>query len=367
MWISVTIDGWGSYYLDEDYINELTQAGIIVQVYEPQPSWYRGRPMMFRRLHRKLVVIDGRYAFIGGINLERDHIIKNGPRSKQDYAAKIEGAIVKEIRLLCQSYVRDADDRNLRESKKYLDQPYTDGDAAIAFSSRDNRHNRTSIERAYIAAIHQAKHRVWIANAYFFTSYRLMRAIKKARHRGVDVRLVLQGDPDIPFALTVARSSYNRMTSYGVKVYEYTTRPLHAKIAIIDDQWSTIGSSNLDPLSLAFNLEANIFVKNAQFNHLLAEQIEILEKESTLIEQEWVARRRWHLLTKDFFMYHFLRHFPAMGGILPAHTPKIREIKHRGDTDEGESKESALNAIFPESRNARRVFQQDDYKPTEKL
>lgn len=365
VWVGLTVDGWGSYYLDEDYINALTEAGVILQIYEPQPSWYRGRPIFFRRLHRKLAVIDGRYAFIGGINLSCEHLLKNGPRSKQDYAAELEGPIVRDIRELCKTYVRDASDSNLQSSKKYLEQPCTAGSAEIAFAFRDNYRNRTNIERAYIAAIHQAKHRVWIANAYFFTSYRLSRAIKKACRRGVDVRLVLQGDPDIPFALTVARSSYNRLTSYGVKIFEYKTRPLHAKIAVIDDQWSTIGSSNLDPLALSFNLEANVFVNDEKFNQSLSEQIHLLEQESDLIAQEWVARRSWHLSAKDFFMYHFLRHFPAMGGALPAHTPKIREIKHERDTQPGQPKEYSVQSVFPESKNARRVFHQSDYKPTD--
>src|SRR5690606_14242142 len=105
-----------------------------------------------------------------------------------------------EIRDLCKSYVRDADDSHLGEGKKYLEKPYSQGESDIAFVSRDNHRHRTSIERTYIAGIHKAQKRVWLANAYFFPSYRMIRAIKKACYRGVDVRLILQGDPDIPFA-----------------------------------------------------------------------------------------------------------------------------------------------------------------------
>lgn len=361
VWVSVTADSWGSYYLDEDYISELADAGVIFQIYDPQPSWYNGRPKLFRRLHRKLAVIDGRYGFIGGINLCYDHMLEFGPGGKQDYAIEIQGPVVKDMRTLCKSYVRDADDQNLRDSKKYLDNPDASGPCEVAFVSRDNRNNRSNIEKAYIHAVHHAKDRVWLANAYFFPGYRLLRALRKAGRRGVDVRIILQGDPDIPFSMMVARTVYEKMIRSKISIYEFRERPLHAKIAVIDDEWSTIGSSNLDPLSLALNLEANVVVKCRDFNQTLANKIQELEKSSVKIEKDWLKRRRWWLLVKDFFMYHLLRHFPMLGGLFPAHLPKIRKLETRFITDKGRTKEEELREKFPESRHAKKVLAAEDY------
>ncbi|WP_020210614.1 cardiolipin synthase ClsB [Gilvimarinus chinensis] len=359
VWISVTADSWGSHFLKKEYIEELTEAGIVFQIYDPQPQWYNGRPKLFRRLHRKLAVIDGRYAFIGGINFCHDHLIGCGPHGKTDYMVEIEGPVVPEIRELCKSYVRDARDKNLQDSIAFIENPPREGNSEVAFVSRDNRHNRSNIEKSYLAAMRQAKKRIWIANAYFFPGYRFMRAIRQARKRGVEVKLVLQGDPDIPFALTLARTLYEVLVRSGVKVYEYRDRPLHAKIALIDDEWATIGSSNLDPLSLAFNLEANILVKDKHFNAQIGEKINTLVEGSQLIENSWIKRRAWYLVVKDFFMYHALRYFPRLNGLFPAHTPTIRELKREWNTDTGESKSDELSRRYPESRGARRVKKTD--------
>ncbi|BFM22453.1 cardiolipin synthase ClsB [Gilvimarinus japonicus] len=361
VWVSVTADSWGSHFLNPEYIEELADAGIIFQIYDPQPEWYNGRPKLFRRLHRKLAVIDATYGFIGGINMCNDHMISSGPEGKQDYSVELEGPIVNELRDLCKSYVRDAKDEHLHEFVEKLKSPDKPGTTPMAFVSRDNRRNRSDIEKAYLAGIHEAKERVWIANAYFFPGYRFMRALRKAAKRGVDVRLVLQGDPDIPFALPMARALYDVLLRNGVKIYEYRDRPLHAKIAVIDDEWSTIGSSNLDPLSLAFNLEANIIVRDRTFNGQLADQIEALEQNSTKIENDWVKRRRWYYLVKDFFMYHSLRHFPTFAGLFPAHTPKIRELKRAFETGEGRTRDADLRRQYPESKHARRVTRKQDY------
>lgn len=362
VWVSVTVDSWGSYYLDADYINSMTEAGIKFQVYDPQPSWHKGRPKVFRRMHRKLATIDARYAFIGGINCCDEHMQEPGSMGKQDYAVELEGAIVGKLRKLCKSYVQGADDSNLGECRKYLDKPYREGDADIAFVSRDNRQNRTGIEVAYATRIHQSKDRVWIANAYFFPSYRILRAIKKACNRGVDVRLILQGDPDIPFALALARSIYGRLTRYGVRIYEYEARPLHAKIAIFDEHWSTIGSSNLDPLSLAFNLEANVFIRNDAFNTILSRQIKSLESDSVEIKNDWRKKRRWWLLIKDVVLYHSLRHFPTVAGLIPAHTPVLKEISSHADSGTVFSKPKRLHRSSPGSVQDPRKNQSDDTK-----
>lgn len=361
VWISVTADSYGTFFLDANYIKKLTEAGAIFQIFDPQPSWFKSRPKLFRRLHRKLAVIDGQFAFIGGINLCHEHMTEHEPIGKQDYAVELEGPIVPVIRQLCKAYVPDSHDRNLGELLPKLHNPAKVGDSTIAFVARDNRFYRNDIEKAYLLAIRKARERIYIANAYFFPSFRMLHALRNAAKRGVEVVVILQGEPDIPLALRAARCLYDELTGDGIRVYEYLERPLHAKIAVIDQEWSTIGSSNLDPLSLALNLEANIVVSDRSFNHQLMQEMRKLVKASRLIESRWLSRRsRMHLI-KNFFSYHIMRHWPSLAGWFPTHTPVIREIKARADMEDKSMRDRAVNQQHPEASNMRKVIQKRDF------
>jgi cardiolipin synthase len=361
VWVAVTADSYGTFFLDPEYIKTLTEAGVVFQIFDPQPSWLKSRPKLFRRLHRKLVVVDGRYAFIGGINLSHEHMTEHGPTAKQDYAVEIEGPIVPVIRELCKAYVPDARDHHLGELTERLRNPAKVGDASIAFVARDNRRFRNDIEKAYLLGIRKARKRIYIANAYFFPSFRMLHALRNAAKRGVEVVVILQGEPDIPLALRAARCLYDELTGDGVKVYEYLERPLHAKIALIDDEWATIGSSNLDPLSLALNLEANVVVLDSSFNQQLFAEMKKLVKASRLIESRWLKQRSRAHLIKNFFSYHIMRHWPSLASWFPTHTPVIREIKARADMEDKSLREQAANDEYPEADNMRKVVQKTDY------
>lgn len=361
VWIAVTADSYGSFFLDEDYIKALTDAGVIFQIYDPQPKFFDKRPKAFRCLHRKLVVIDGQCAFIGGINISDEHVTAMSESAKRDYAIEVVGPVVKDIRRLCQSYVRGAKNENYFPKVQLQPHPEADPSCDVTFVSRDNKRNRSEIEKAYLAQIHRAQNRVVIANAYFFPGYRVMRALKKAAKRGVSVDLILQGNPDIPFALPAARCLYETLTKDGVKVHEYIERPLHAKVAVIDDNWSTIGSSNLDPWSLSMNLEANVFVRSTTLNAQITHALEELMTKSRLVQYESVKRRDWWCRVKNTVTYHGLRHLPNIIGWMPSHHPKIREIRSQFKTENGESLNPRLRHKFPESGDARRVIYKRDY------
>lgn len=355
VWVGVTVDSYGSFELTTEFIEALTEAGVIFQVYDPKPSLIRSKPSMFRRLHRKLVVIDNYYALVGGINLSYRHMTRYGPGAKEDFAVEVAGPVVPQIRQLCKSYVSEARDENLGELAQTLKSPEVTGDADVAFVSRDNKRNRSEIEKAYIYAIHAAKYRVVIANAYFFPGYRMMRALRKAARRGVEVELVLQGEPDIPIALRAARSLYSRLARADIKIYEYTERPLHAKIAVVDDTWSTVGSSNLDPLSFSLNLEANVVVLDKNLNRDIYRHIRKLIGNSDLIGRSWLAKRPWWNQVMDVVTYHVLRHLPSLVGWFPAHTPRIHNLRGRYQTEIGTQPEGELEKRFPESRQAQPV------------
>src|SRR5690606_37234668 len=145
------------------------------------------------------------------------------------------------------------------------------GEAAAIFVTRDNGRHRNDIEQHYLAAIRSARSEILIANAYFFPGYRLLRELRNAARRGVRVGLVLQGEPDMPMVRAASKLLYDYLLSAGVEIHEYCQRPLHGKVAIVDEDWSTVGSSNLDPLSLSLNLEANVVIRDRAFNACLGE------------------------------------------------------------------------------------------------
>ncbi len=198
------------------------------------------------------------------------------------------------------------------------------GEARALFVVRDNDEHRNDIEEHYLQAIRDARSRLLIANAYFFPGYRVLREIRNAARRGVRVRLILQGQPDMPIAKFGARMLYNYLMRDGVEIHEYCRRPLHGKVALADYEWSTVGSSNLDPLSLSLNLECNLVIRDHTFNRHLHERLdELLQHDCRRIPLERIIRGYWWRAPLAFICFHFLRHFPQWAGMLPAHSPKL--------------------------------------------
>lgn len=330
--VDVTVDGWGSAYLPAEFISSLADAGVRIHVFDPVHTIFSWRTKMFRRMHRKILVVDGERAFVGGINYSADHLADFGPEAKQDYSVEMEGPIVATIERFARAALRNGQPRRglLRRDHKAVVQDTSQpkaGDAQAMFVTRDNRDHRTDIERHYRAAIRHARHRVVIANAYFFPGYRLLKDIRGAARRGVDVRLILQGKPDMAIVKTAASLLYSHLLRAGVQIYEYTARPLHSKVAVIDDEWSTVGSSNLDPLSLSLNLEANVMIRNREFNRHLAARLEhLIEENCRRVEEKELPQANTWLMVRSFFVFHFLRYFPSVAASLPAHAPKVRSV-----------------------------------------
>ncbi|MDP1953003.1 MAG: cardiolipin synthase ClsB [Polaromonas sp.] len=341
--VDITIDGYGSPDLSPGYITALTDAGVRVHVFDPSPRLWGYRTNLFRRMHRKIVVVDGERAFVGGINYSADHLADYGPESKQDYAVEIEGPLVAHIEQFVREQLRLGQPPQGGRLKQFLRRkpqpparaaPPAAGSAQAMLVTRDNREHTSEIERHYRIAIRGARHRIIIANAYFFPGYRLLRQLRKAARRGVDVRLILQGEPDMPIVKIAASLLYRTLLGAGVKVYEYSERPLHGKVALTDDEWSTVGSSNLDPLSLSLNLEANVIIKDRAFNQHLGEHLEQLMADScTQINSSDLPQSSLWVKLRSFFVFHLLRRYPAWFGWLPAHTPRLTLAnKLLGDT-----------------------------------
>ena len=316
--VELTVDGYGSPGFSPGFIAAFADAGVRLRVFDPHRPLLGMRMHVFRRLHRKLLLVDAERAFVGGINFSADHLADFGPTAKQDFSIEVEGPVVATIRdFMLSALGGDGTGEHWRPT------PGTGGfDAPVQFLSRDNRRRSRAIEAEYRRAIRAARREVLIANAYFFPGYGFLRDLRNAARRGVAVTLVVQGEPDTRIALTAARTLYRHLLESGVAIHEYCRRPFHGKVAVIDREWATVGSSNLDPLSLSLNLEANVFVRDGGFASALHRRLQrLLHEDCQRVDESRVPPwRPWHVLTRPL-LFHFLRRFPAWAGLLPAHAP----------------------------------------------
>lgn len=334
--VDITVDGFGSPDLSAEFVGTLTEAGVRFHVFDPRPPLLGMRVNVFRRMHRKIVVVDGTRAFVGGINYSADHLADFGPQAKQDYAVEVSGPIVDVIH----RFARDAVAPQAAPTPRHwfrrrppvqppaptAHAPHS-GEADAVFVTRDNHHHRTDIERQYRVALRSAQREVIIANAYFFPGYLFLKDMRRAARRGVKVRLILQGQPDMPVVKVAASMLYGHLQRAGVQIYEYCARPLHGKVALADDEWSTVGSSNLDPLSLSLNLEANLIIHDRAFNQHLRERLEdLIESSCKEVPVPSGRRPAWGQMALSYLVFHFLRRFPAWAGWLPAHQPALKRM-----------------------------------------
>ncbi|WP_409260350.1 cardiolipin synthase ClsB [Pseudomonas putida] len=334
--VEVAVDGYGTADLPDSFVAALTDAGVSFHAFDPQPRLAGMRTNLFRRLHRKIVVIDGTRAFIGGINYSADHLGDFGPMAKQDYAVEVTGPVVAQVHAASRRLMAPV----LEPPSEVRPVTQPTGQSTAVLIERDNRLRSTDIETHYLQALRAARRRVVVANAYFFPGYRLLRELRNAARRGVEVTLILQGQPDMRWVRALSRLLYNYLLRDGVRIREYCQRPLHGKVALVDEQWATVGSSNLDPLSLSFNLEANLFIRDPAFNQQLYEHLHTLASEQCKpVTLARMIRGYWWRAPLIFVCFHVIRHFPRIAGWFPAHRQRLRsvqpEVAAQGDLHEG--------------------------------
>jgi len=303
--VRVVVDGFGSMH-GLDWLREvLVGSGVALAVFRPIDRWWRWlQPGQLRRLHQKLCVVDSELAFVGGINVIDDRRDLNHGLTEQprlDFAVSLRGPIVLAIEQAARAVWtrawlgRDFGEEVLQllrnpepvaQARRLLSHVRMPGTAAegdewqalepvcAAFVLRDNLRQRRTIERAYVEAIRQAKDRIDLITPYFYPGQAFRRALRDAARRGVRVRLLLQGKIDYRIAAMAAHALYAELLSHGVQIFEYTPAFLHAKVGLVDDAWATVGSSNIDPLSLLLNLEANVLVRDAAFSRRVSAEFD---------------------------------------------------------------------------------------------
>ncbi len=273
--VHVLIDGYGSKNLARSMLDGLRASGVKALIFRPHVSPWTFRRGRLRRMHRKVVVVDRAIAFVGGINIVVDSATDMPPR--YDFAVAVEGPLVDVIRLSAQRLWSAVSWKRFRKREiqggTLPASGFTGGDTHAAFLRRDNFHHRRDIEAAYLQAIRQARSEIILAHAYFLPGLSFRQALMRAAARGVRVILLLQGKVEYPLEYYASRALYGNLLNAGIEIYEYRASFLHAKVAVIDGHWATVGSSNIDPFSLLLSMEANVIIDDETFGAALAQNL----------------------------------------------------------------------------------------------
>jgi cardiolipin synthase len=301
--VRLLYDALGAIGLPSAYLAELHAAGVRTAEYNPVAPW-RPRFALNQRDHRKILVVDGRCGFTGGLNISDDYApVEDGGVGWHDMHCRLEGPAVAELaRLFRRTWIKCGGDvYPLREAR--AEEIVALPESAFArIIGNEGRRKRTPIRRVYLHAIRRARSTISITNAYFIPDRGIRRALVNAVKRGVQVRVVVPSTSDVPAVQWATRHLYAHLIKAGVRVYEWAGRMMHAKTAVIDDVWATVGSSNLDHRSLKVNLEVVAIVIDRVFGRRMAEQAVLDIAESREVDLEvWGKRPWWHRPIEWFF------------------------------------------------------------------
>lgn len=306
--VHLLLDGFGARDFAARFRSVLADAGAQVLVFRPEISPWRLRRNRLRRMHRKLACIDGAVAFVGGINVIDDYHTPHQTPPRYDYAVRVEGPLALEVRAqaarLWSRVAWAAFGRRLRgldalmgTSRAHAPARSTpSGDQQrAALLVRDNVRHRNDIEDAYLEMIDRARREIVIANAYFFPGRRFRQALVGAAARGVRVVLLLQGRVEYVLLHYASRALYGSLLDGGVEIQEYHRSFLHAKVAVVDSRWASVGSSNIDPFSLLLAREANLFIDDRDFaGELRASLTEAMRRGAQAVPpQRWRHQPLW--------------------------------------------------------------------------
>jgi cardiolipin synthase len=310
--VQVLVDGFGSHDLDPALVTEMLGAGVRFLVYRQKISPLTLRRARLRRMHRKIAVMDARVAFVGGINVVDD---VNEPGATDpprfDYAVRVEGPLVAKIHavvkrlwmLVCATQLR----RRWVEPGSVTPTEFR-GSQRAAFVIRDNLGHRREIEQAYLTAIGQARREVLMSNAYFFPGRTFRRVLTDAAARGVRVILLLQGKSEYFLQHYASHALYGPLLDAGIEIYDYQKSFLHAKVAVVDGHWATVGSSNIDPFSLLLAREANVVIEDTGFAaELRASLLAALSEGAVQMKRESWRQQPWASRTLMRVCYELAR------------------------------------------------------------
>ena len=318
--VRVMLDAFGSRMLSSAFLAELREAGVMVQIFRPARVWLPLTRSRWRRMHRKIALVDGRVGFVGGINIVDDATDNPTAGPRLDYAVRVEGPVLARIypvvHHLWWLVATIASRRRQPLFRAREVRPARAGESVAAFVHRDNLRHRHDIEAMYLRGIRGARREIIIACAYFMPGWRVRRSLMGAADRGVRVVLLLQGWTDHSIFHNASRVLYEALLERGIEIFEYLGGELHAKVGVVDGRWATIGSSNLDPFSLVLAREANVVVFDEAVARALRESLEEeIRNCSTAVRRMLWRRRPWLSRVVGWLAYAYARVVMALAGI----------------------------------------------------
>ncbi|MBV8658430.1 MAG: cardiolipin synthase ClsB [Burkholderiales bacterium] len=275
--VQLLLDGFGAGDMPDALRERLVRGGVRLLFFRPDYAKLSFSRQRLRRLHRKLVVIDGSIGFVGGINVIDDET-EAGLAPRYDYALQIGGPLVADLRAIAAQQWRHSSWVQLKRDWARLPHapavPIPQGEVNARLVRRDNLRHRRDIEAMYLAAINSAHEEIILAHAYFLPGMTFRRALLAAAKRGVRIVLLLQGRIDHALLYYATRVLYRPLLKAGVEIHEYHAGFMHAKVCVVDRFWFTVGSSNIDPFSLLTAREANVEARDAHLAGELRASIE---------------------------------------------------------------------------------------------
>ncbi len=344
--VRLVVDGIGTPKVPLEWQQRFSRAGVHWRTFAPLGTLSLLIPSRWRRLHRKLCVVDGTIGFCGGINIIDDlDDVALGRLSEPrlDFSLRVSGPLVRDMVVAMETLwrrlqvVRKASQGELKATWKALRKTHPVGDfsrilqkfearvglgpahtaqqlpqgvddAHAVLLLRDNLSNRHDIERAYLRSIATARRDIVIANGYFIPGRKMRRALMLAARRGVRVRLLLHGKYEHFLQYRAARPVFQWLVDAGVEIYEYAPSALHAKVAVIDQRWATVGSTNLDPVSLLLAREADVMTSDRRFCALLHHRLDgLVLHAGQRLDASALSLRPWHQRMLDRIAFGLMR------------------------------------------------------------
>jgi cardiolipin synthase len=297
--VNLIYDSVGAINTPKEFFKPLKESGVNVLEFNPiNPLIARKGWQVNRRDHRKLLIVDGQVAFVGGINISSVYSSGSFGRSKstkdnppwRDTHLRMAGPVVSEFQKLFMATWSQQKGEPLA-SRDYFPEPASKGNEVVRAIGSSPEESYSQIYATLLSAINSAETQVFLTNAYFVPDSQLLAALKEAAQRGVDVRLLLPEKIDSVMVFYASRSYYDELLSAGVKIYERQDALLHAKTALIDGVWSTIGSTNLDWRSFLNNQEINAVMLGQDFGAQMQTLFEKdLESSKLVTLEEWKKR-----------------------------------------------------------------------------
>jgi cardiolipin synthase len=285
--VKVILDAVGSAQMSQSLVDFMARNGIDMEWYHPL-RWYTISTVN-HRTHRKLLVVDGRIGFSGGVGIADDWLGDADSKNHwRDTVARVEGPVVTQMQsAFMDNWVKSRGE--LLTGLDYFPTLAVAGPHLTQVLKSSPTEGSSTVKLLYIISIVSAVKSIYISNAYFVPDADTTRALEGAVRRGVDVRVIVPGEfTDVPIARQASRWHYERLLGRGIRIFEYQPTMMHAKTMVVDGAWSTIGSSNFDDRSFRLNDEVNINI----YNDGLAAEMETMFH-ADLARCEEVTLRKW--------------------------------------------------------------------------